>query len=268
MFIETSSLGYNVHCSGSRTLPGILLLHGFLGSGADWQHHAEKLQKRYCCFMPDLPGHGESPAPDPKEDTFETVCRSLSELSATLHPHPLHLVGYSMGGRLALYLALRYPERFRSILLVSSSPGLKAPEAKALRRTSDEKLAADITANFGMFLDKWYNLPLFSPLKNHSLFPSILERRRKNNPAGLAASLRVLGTGNQPSLWNLITENRLPATFFAGEKDLKYVEIGRQMVNLSFCPQMVVFPGCGHTLHTENRPLFLEHLLAFLERVP
>lgn len=268
MFIETPSTGYSVHSCGNSTNPGILLLHGFLGSGADWQFHAEQLRGSYCCFMPDLPGHGTSPAPDPTRDTFETVCNSLSELSDILHPEPLHLVGYSMGGRLALYLALRYPERFRSILLISSSPGLKTPEERALRRESDEKLSADITRDFEVFLDKWYNLPLFSPLKNHPLFPSILEQRRKNNPAGLAASLRILGTGHQPSLWGRLTENRLPATFFAGEKDLKYVEIGRQMVNLSFCPEMVVFPGCGHTLHTENRQLFLEHMLAFLESVP
>lgn len=266
MIIETSCQRYHVNSTGNTAKPGILMLHGFLGSGKDWQHHADRLRDGYACFMPDLPGHGASPAPRYISGAFETTCKSLAELAGKIHPGPLHLVGYSMGGRLALYLALHYPETFRSTVIVSSSAGLRTPEERVLRRKSDDRLAESLIEDFSGFLDRWYGLPLFEQLKQHPLFPEILERRRKNNPEALAGALRQLGTGRQPSLWEKLAENRLPTAFFTGEKDTKYVEIGRQMVNLCPCSELIIFPGCGHTLHIENRHLFLERLQLFLQK--
>lgn len=247
-------------------MPGILMLHGFLGSGKDWIYYADKLQNSYACFMPDLPGHGATAAPETTSGTFETICNGLAELAGKIHPDPLHLIGYSMGGRLALYLGLHYPEKFRSTVIISSSPGLKTCKERAERQKSDDKLAESITTDFAGFLDAWYSLKLFAPLKKHHLFPEILERRRQNNPEILSASLRQLGTGYQPSLWEKLAENRLPTGFFVGEKDIKYVEIGRQMVNLCPNSELFIFPGCGHTLHIENRLLFLERLQLFLTK--
>ncbi len=267
MIEKTSLLPHHVRTTpGSAAKPGILLLHGFLGSGKDWQYYAEKLQNRYSFFMPDLPGHGKTPVAGNRPDSFEAIAESLAELAAALHPEPLHLVGYSMGGRLALYLALHYPEQFRSMVIISSSPGLKTAHERTLRQESDNRLAETITSDFNSFLDNWYRLNLFEPLSNHPLFSDILKQRRKNNPAAVAASLQQLGTGRQPSLWKKLTANRLPAGFFVGEKDTKYVEIGRQMVNLCPDSELVIFPGCGHTLHIENRQLFVERLQLFLEK--
>ena len=266
MIIETSLQGYHVSSSGNSTLPGILMLHGFLGSGKDWSHYAERLWNHYVCFMPDLPGHGATVTVDTATCSFEKICDSLAELAGKVHPEPLHLVGYSMGGRLALYLSLHYPEKFRSAVIISSSPGLKTPQERALRQKSDDRLAESITADFESFLDAWYKLPLFASLKKHSLFPEIIARRSENNPESLASALRQLSTGRQPSLWDKLAENRLPTGFFVGEKDTKYVEIGRQMVNLCPDSELSIFPGCGHTLHIENRHLFVERLQLFLQK--
>ncbi len=266
MITDTSFQGYHVSSTGNSTLPGILMLHGFLGSGKDWSHYAERLEDRYACFMPDLPGHGKTAGVYTAARFFEKTCDNLSQLAGKIHPQPLHLVGYSMGGRLALHLALHYPERFRSAVIISSSPGLKTPEEKAARRESDDRLAESITTDFNRFLDTWYGLQLFEPLKKHPLFPEILERRAANRPEAIAAALKQLSTGRQPSLWNKLTENRLPIGFFVGEKDTKYVEIGHQMVNLCPYSELFIFPGCGHTLHIENRHLFLERLQLFLQK--
>lgn len=266
MIIDTSIQRYSVNNTGALNQEGILMLHGFLGSGEDWHYFAEKLKNRYACFMPDLPGHGGTPVMDSRTGSFEAIAEGIAELAGEIHPAPLHLVGYSMGGRLALYLALHYPERFRSIVIISSSPGLKTAHERALRRESDYRLAENIATDFGSFLDGWYRLNLFKPLSNHPLFPDILSRRKKNDPGGIAASLRQMSTGCQPSLWEKLTENRLPAGFFVGEKDTKYVEIGSQMVNLCPNSELVIFPGCGHTLHIENRHLFLERLQLFLQK--
>lgn len=268
MIIDTSFQRYHMSSTGNQELPGILMLHGFLGSGEDWKQYADRLQNDYTCFMPDLPGHGATPAPHGVTGTFEAIGDSLAELAGKIHPAPLHLVGYSMGGRLALYLALHYPEQFRSTVIISSSPGLKNPEEKALRCESDKRIARRITTNFDSFLDSWYGLQLFTTLKKHPLFSEVFERRKANDPQALAAALKQLSTGSQPSLWEKLSENSLHTGFFVGEKDRKYVEIGRQMVNLCPNSELFIFPGCGHTLHIENRQLFLERLTGFLAGTP
>ena len=255
----------HVRIAGSADKPPLLLLHGFLGSGEDWMDCAGTLGESRLCIMPDLPGHGKTATLTEKQPSFEEISRQLAHIVRELHPGPWDLVGYSMGGRLALHLALHHADLFRSVVIVSASPGLPTAKEREQRRLADGKLAGSIAADFESFLEGWYRLPLFEQLAKHPLFPEIFERRRNNNPSALACALDTLGTGNQPSLWTRLAANRLPLRFFAGEKDTKYVEIGRQLVNLCPCSELVVFPGCGHTPHIENRPLFLERLTGFID---
>ena len=251
--------------TGVPASPGLLFLHGFLGSGRDWLPVAEQLADRFHCLMPDFPGHGgrrESvPAGAP---AFHDAALGLLREVEPLHPERLHLVGYSMGGRMALYLALRFPERFTTATIVSASPGLRTEEERQQRRLSDDALAKSLEQDFDAFLERWYNLPLFASLKAQPSFDRVLTARRSGNPAALASCLRALGTGNQPQLWDDLPGNRLPILFCAGEKDTKFVEIGRQMVNLCPFSTLEIFEGCGHTLHVEERALFIEHLEFFI----
>jgi len=254
---------FRILTRGSRNNPGLILLHGFLGSSEDWLPVAEKLERKYYCLLFDLPGHGGTPA---EVTPFEEQMRMLADEIGRMQKFPSDLVGYSMGGRIALYLALRFPDLFRKTVIISASPGLKTEEERLQRKQNDESLALSMEENFDKFLGGWYDLPLFSGLKNHALFQTTLEARKKNRPDQLAAALRTLGTGSQPSLWNELAECRHPISFFAGEKDGKYVEIGRQMVNLCSCSDLDIFPQCGHTLHIENRELFIDRLLFSLTR--
>jgi len=268
MKIVTSGCTFHAATTGREKRNGIFLLHGFLGSGNDWQYYADRLRENFDCIMPDLPGHGTTLSTDMTPRSFEEIAGQLAEAASRCHPCPLHLVGYSMGGRLALYLALHYPGIFRSAVIISSSPGLNTAAERDRRMESDSILAESIRDNYHRFLYNWYNLTLFEPLKQHHLFPEVLQRRYTNNPAALADALEEMSTGRQPSLWEKLRENKLPVNFFVGEKDTKYVEIGRQMVNLCPYSELVIFPGCGHTLHIENRQLFLDRLVAFLARIP
>jgi len=268
MKIVTSGYAFHAAATGNGKPDGIFLLHGFLGSGEDWQYHADRLSDKYDCIMPDLPGHGSTVSTDMTSRSFEEIAGQLAEAASRCHPRPLHLVGYSMGGRLALYLALHYPGIFQSVVIISSSPGLKTAGERERRIQSDTMIAESIQENYHRFLDNWYNLKLFVSLKKHSLFPEVLQRRYANDPAALAAALKQMSTGRQPSLWEKLRENKLPVHFFVGEKDTKYVEIGRQMVNLCPDSELVIFPGCGHTLHIENRQLFLDRLVACIGRIP
>ncbi len=251
------------------SLPRILFLHGFLGSGSDWVPIARQLENDYCCILVDLPGHGESDIEaNGNPDLFftETVDALAEELSRSAAPEPCFLVGYSMGGRIALSLALRYPELFEKAIIVSASPGLRTEEERLSRRESDEGIARKIEKNFEGFIQAWYDQPLFATLKSHPLFQEVERERKINNPENLAAALRLLGTGRQPSLWEELKKNRVPIQFLAGEKDLKFVEIGHQMVNLCTESKLEIFPGCGHTLHIENRELFLDCIKTFFNK--
>jgi 2-succinyl-6-hydroxy-2,4-cyclohexadiene-1-carboxylate synthase len=255
------SSDYHIRMQGPDDKPGLILIHGFLGSSLDWLPVTRTIGNEYRFMLPDLPGHGQTPASDlPFESQIELLAETLECRQRT----PSFLAGYSMGGRIALYLALRHPELFRKAIIISASPGLKTEKERQSRRESDALLATKIETNFRQFLKDWYNLPLFVTLKNHPSLYSVLRAREHNKPDRIAIALRTLGTGSQPSLWQELRNSQIPLTFFAGEKDLKYVEIGRQMVNL--CPRinLEIFPECGHTLHIEKHALFIDRLLLSL----
>ncbi len=250
---------------GDPALPKIVFLHGFLGSGSDWLPFARKLEERFYSILVDLPGHGEAAIPaDTEADGFfmRTVDALAGEIRR-LSAGPCVLVGYSMGGRIGLALALRHPELFSKAVIVSSSPGLRTEEERVARRKSDEGVARKIERNFEGFIEFWYSQPLFATLKSHALFREIEAQRKQGSPQNLARALRLLGTGNQPSFWNELPDNRLPMLFCVGEKDAKYVEVGKQMAEL--CPEsrLEFFERCGHTLHIEEP----ERFLASVERI-
>lgn len=255
----------HVTTTGAPSLPGIVFLHGFLGSGTDWLPLAGLLETQYHGILFDLPGHGNtkiSTGADPESFFTETVEALACSLKSNTSG-PCFLAGYSMGGRLALALQVRYPELFLKSIIISSSPGLASAKERMERVRSDEGIARKIERNFDGFIEAWYDQPLFAALKSNPVFMEVESRRKQSSPGEVASALRLLGTGRQPSFWSELKENRVPVRFFVGEKDVKFVEIGRQMVNL--CPDsaMELFPGCGHTLHIENRTLFVEHLKEF-----
>jgi 2-succinyl-6-hydroxy-2,4-cyclohexadiene-1-carboxylate synthase len=253
---------------GNPSLPRIVFLHGFLGSGSDWLPVTRELQNNYCCLMVDLPGHGSANIlqTQPPENFFIQTVDALAALLRQSASPPCSLVGYSMGGRIALALLLRHAELFSKAVIISASPGLKTEKERIDRQEHDEKVARKIERSFDSFVEAWYEQPLFATLKSHPIFKEVESERKINDPQNLALALRLLGTGGQPSLWEKLKNNRVPVSFFAGEKDERYVEIGHQMVKL--CPEsdLEIFPHCGHTLQLENRDLFLERLKNFFNQ--
>ncbi len=253
---------------GDTALPHIVFLHGFLGSCSDWLPITRDLQNDYCCIMVDLPGHGSANLLEtiPPGDYFVQTVDALAELLRESTSTPCLLVGYSMGGRIALALLLRHPQLFSKAIIVSASPGLKTEKEQIARQEHDEKVARKIERNFAGFLEAWYDQPLFSTLKHHPIFKEVESERKINDPANLALALRLLGTGRQPSFWDDLARNNTAVSFFTGEKDERYVEIGRQMVKLTPASDLEIFPHCGHTLHLENRELFLDRLRFFFNK--
>lgn len=192
------------------------------------------------------------------------TARALIDLLDFLKIDKCFLVGYSMGGRLALYMALEFPDRFEKTILESASPGLKAQEERSRRLHSDWQLARELeTSDFKDFLLKWYKQPLFKSLQNTPNFDKILERRLQNNPSELAKSLRYLGTGNQPCLWEKLSQNKIPLLLLVGEWDKKFRAINAEMEAICQVAELEIIPNSGHNIHIENTNEYLANLVRF-----
>jgi 2-succinyl-6-hydroxy-2,4-cyclohexadiene-1-carboxylate synthase len=186
-----------------------------------------------------------------------------------LHFTHSHLIGYSMGGRLALYLACRFPEQFKRVSLESASPGLATAPERCQRQQKDEQLAIQLeTSSWPSFLSQWYEQPMFEPLRHHPSFGLLLEKRSQNRPQELAQVLRKLGTGSQPSLWEDLSQIQLPIHLIVGALDSKFIDINQKM--LSYCQNatLSVVPDCGHVVHFEQPQVFAELLKAHLTSHP
>lgn len=247
----------------------ILFLHGFMGSSADWKEVLESLAPRFYCTAVDLPGHGASRNLPPDDYTVEGTARKVFDTLRELGIKRPKLVGYSMGGRLALYLTLRYPTHFSGLFLESASPGLESPEEREARRETDEMKAQRLESeDFTEFLGDWYRQPLFvSVARNERLLRQTIEARLHNDPAELAKSLRGLGTGSQPSLWSELSGLQVPTLAVAGELDEKFVEIGRRMESGSPATFFTPVPGTGHNVHDEAPESYIGLLKDFLESI-
>lgn len=235
--------------------PTLVFLHGFLGSHRDFIHLAIELNQSklnpYNCLLLDLPGHGESLGLPDRTYTLQGAAEAILDTLDHLKIDRPILYGYSMGGRLALYLALRWPDRFSSAFLESTSPGLATSAERSDRREQDKRLAQSIQADFPEFLNKWYQADLFKSLKTHPVFPQLLDRRHQNNPKELARSLVNMGTGSQPSLWSELPQAKIPLHLIVGTSDPKFCAINQKMQHLCPTAQLHEIPNVGHNLHIE-----------------
>lgn len=238
--------------------PQLLFVHGFLGEAADWSALRERpaLHRRASsCF--ELPGHGSAaPIAAPAGDWFPQAADRLRAACAAL-PIPPVVVGYSMGGRLALYTAVRFPEAASGLIALGADPGLRDPAARAARRDRDEALAQELAdarggQAFAAWLRRWYGLPLFGALSRHRQFASLLRRRLRQNPATLAAALRGLSVSRQPPLWDALPRLTVPALFIAGAADAKYRAIAERIADMGAPWQAAVCPGAAHAVHLEQ----------------
>ena len=254
---------------GDPQRPAILFLHGFMGSSEDWWDVVAALDERFYCVAPDLPGHGASLGLPPEYYTLGGTTRALLVLLDELDVERAALAGYSMGGRLALYLALRHPDRCAGLFLESTSPGIDDAAERRMRREADDWRASALeSGSFEDFLAAWYKQPLFASLSRHKgLVEEIIEVRRRNDPGELARSLRGMGAGSQPSLWGDLAGLRAPALAVAGELDEKYAGLASRMAALNPMMRTAIVPGAGHNVRLEAPEAHLALLQDFLESI-
>ena len=257
--------GHHYHAVVSGAGSPILLLHGFTGNVSAWQNLRSMLEPSHQVIALDILGHGGSDSPASAscyrmERTAADIMALLDQLTAG----KIHLLGYSMGGRLALYLAWRYADRFHSLILEGASPGLHSQQARAERMRRDHHLADQIEARgIEWFVDFWENLPLWD--SQDALVKAAQRRQRLgNDPLGLANSLRGLGNGAQPSLWEELPRLNLPTQLIVGQLDRKFLRINREMAAAMPQAALKVVPNAGHRVHLENPRALNETVLSFL----
>ncbi len=213
--------------------PRLIFLHGFLGCPEDWTEVKAGLSEE-----------------------FETAAHGTDRCG---------IIGYSMGGRLALQLLLRHPERFWGGVIISASPGLRTDEERVLRREHDENLAKQLEDNgLDAFLAEWYEQPLFASFKRAPGFSEALARRKQGPLSNYARQLRELGLGMQPSLWEELQSISVPLQFVCGELDHKFAGLAAQMHAQCPSSELVVLPRCGHVVHIEDPSALVRVMLPFL----
>jgi 2-succinyl-6-hydroxy-2,4-cyclohexadiene-1-carboxylate synthase len=266
----------------------VVLLHGFSGTRRAWDGVAARLQpERYLPRVLDLPGHGENadlsrhpapavpvvggpwgePAPptssipghgeaaDSRGAYWETITfEGCVDHVLAEAPERFTLCGYSLGGRVALHLALSAPERVSRLVLVSTSAGIEDPIERAERRAADHRLADELErggrAGFDSFIERWRTQALFAD-EPPEVGALAREDQRRNRAEALAAVLRGIGTGEMAPLWDRLPELTMPATVLVGERDGKFVALGRRMAELLGNAELMVVAG-GHGLPLEN----------------
>ena len=228
--------------------PRIVLVHGFTQTVRCWGPVAGDLAADHEVVRVDAPGHGQS---------ADVVAgpRGSARLIADRGGEATYL-GYSMGGRFCLHLALSNPELVRGLVLLGAHPGIEDTGERQDRVASDERLAAQLEEEgVDAFLEAWLQNPLFARLTREQSF---VDERRQNTVEGLAMSLRQAGTGAQDPLWPKLPRLAMPVLVVAGEEDEKFAAVGARMVSaIGDNAELRLVAGAGHAAHLERPDAFL-----------
>ena len=269
--ISVDGVRYEVRVGGRG--PGLLLLHGFTGRGADWGPLLPALRRVSTTVVVDLLGHGRSDSPpDPARHALERQASDLVDVLGLTGTTPAIVVGYSFGARVALRLAADRPDAVRALILESPSAGVAEPAARARRRADDERLADGIQRDgIEAFVDTWWETaPVFAaerrlPAATRARFRA---GRLRNRPGGLAASLRGAGQGAMTPLHANLPGIAAPTLVIAGALDPDGLGRARAVADGIPNARLCELDGVGHAAHRESPARFRRLILDFLQEVP
>ena len=269
----------------TQTPDPIVLLHGFTGSAEAMNRLSEGLREKLSeglsdgsdegligtlrVFAIDLPGHGNAATPHAIEHfSMQATVSHLWDALDALGVERASLVGYSMGGRVALSAAVACPKRVAKVVCIGASPGIADPIERNKRKLADEALANSILSDgVEQFIDAWLSQPLFATLAQRlspADFQATREQRLANSPEGLALSLRGIGTGAMEPLHEPLADADFPCLWIAGAEDAKFAAIAEEMSKAMPKGSHALIPDAGHSVHLENPAATLSAIASFL----
>lgn len=265
----------------------VVFLHGFLGTSEDWIPIMKAMSTSSRCIAFDLPGHGGSKmhvddelAPG-VDLSVKVVAEMLNKLFLLLTTKRVTVVGYSMGARITLYMALRCSNMVKGVVMISGSPGLDDEVKRKVRSVKDDSLAcALLSYGLDLFIETWYSGELWRSLRSHPQFDQMVASRLKHDDVqALARALSDLSIGRQPSFWEDLKHNKSPLLLIVGEKDEKFKKIAQSMCSklgegteikdgsVKYPYTMVEIANCGHAVHIENPLPVIREIRKFLTRL-
>ena len=265
--LTADGISWRIDERGEAAAAPILFLHGFMGTAESWEEVVDRLE-RFRCLTIDLPGHGRTAAPLPPESwRMERLADALGGILDRLGGGTFDLVGYSMGGRAALYLAHRAPQKVRRLVLIGASPGIGDPEERRSRAEADLDLARLLEEQgIERFVRRWEEHPLFA---SQAGLPETARARQRairlsNDPHRLAAALRAFGPGFQTPLHDALPGLPMPVLLVAGEADEKYRILAEAMAARMRQARIETIEGAGHAVAVEAPQRLAAAIDAFL----
>ncbi|BAJ00190.1 2-succinyl-6-hydroxy-2,4-cyclohexadiene-1-carboxylate synthase [Shewanella violacea] len=254
-------------CHGNKIKPALVMIHGFLGSGADWASVLPELSKHFYCICIDLPGHGDSPALTLDTPGLYRVATQVHQSISALDINRYHLLGYSLGGRISLHIARQYSEQILSLHLESAHPGLTCSRDRQARLSNDEMWNARLACqNMHKFLNAWYQQGVFSEL-SESKRQALVETRSKNCAQGLQSIYLATSLAVQEDLSQLPNQIPTPCHYYVGKNDSKFLALALDWQHKS---QLTVhqFEQAGHNVHLAATDKFCQQLILQLTETP
>ncbi|MBF0443128.1 MAG: 2-succinyl-6-hydroxy-2,4-cyclohexadiene-1-carboxylate synthase [Oligoflexales bacterium] len=253
-----------------------IFIHGFMGAADDFTYAIDHLEKKidlpFNVLSLDLPCHGNSINDEPsKDDSIDNIADMIHDLVMEKGWKANILVGYSMGGRIALSFAIKYPLLSKALVMESTSPGIDDEDERKAREFFDRNLFSELLKNddqekFKSFLHSWYKNPIFSGIQNHHGYNEMINRRLLNKPEKLQIFINHFGMGKTPSLWNRIPHIEIPSLYIVGENDRKYREIACRLEKANSSIVFGVIEGSGHNTHFQAPERFASCLNNFLRQ--
>lgn len=247
---------------GHETL--LVMLHGFMSDSRTYTEAVRRLQGQTDILRVDLPGHGADRSDRDETWSFDWIADQLHEVISHARYQRVLLYGYSMGGRIALYYALKYP--VQGLILESASPGLQHAADRAERRRLDQARGERLTEDYEQFVQYWERLPLFktaAPLAEDSR-QKLSAIRRSQKPATLTKALTDYGTGSQPDLWPALSSLTCPVLLLTGTLDDKFKAINMEMAQRIKDSRHIEVTA-GHSIHVEHPEIFDTIVLEFMK---
>ncbi len=248
--------------TGNSQLPPLLLLHGWMGNCKDYAEVIESLRSRYYCIAIDLPGHGKTEVIGGELGYgFVHTAIGITQLLDRLKIDRCSIAGYSFGGRLALYLALEFPDRFDRVMLESTSPGLATEIDRHTRIIQDWQIIDQLeTDNFADFVRDWYRQSIFIGIENHPNFEDLIKRRIANNqPSNLIKSIERAGLGMQPYLGDRLKVHTKPISLIVGALDRKFIRINQDLNRVCLTTTLKIVPNCSHNIHFQQPQAWIDN---------